>query len=91
VAYEALESLVKQEFPEASYVGIGLAVLSVIVMPLLARAKRTGESTVKKRQDPSFYQYWHRRPTIWAERLVDSLIRPARCVLIKAANPVKEQ
>ena len=40
VAFEAIESLVKREPPEASYVGIGLAVLSVIVMPMLARAKR---------------------------------------------------
>lgn len=40
VAFEATESLVKQEPPEASYVGIVVAALAVIVMPLLARAKR---------------------------------------------------
>jgi len=40
VAYESAEALVRQELPEVSYVGIGLAVASVIVMPLLARAKR---------------------------------------------------
>lgn len=40
VAYEAAESLIKKEPPAASYVGIGLALLSVVVMPLLARAKR---------------------------------------------------
>ncbi|MHB8972757.1 MAG: cation transporter [Pirellulaceae bacterium] len=40
MAFEATETLLKQEPPEASYVGIGLAVASVIVMPLLARAKR---------------------------------------------------
>ena len=40
VAYEATETLMKHEPPDASYVGIGLAVASVIVMPLLARAKR---------------------------------------------------
>ena len=40
VAYEATETLLMQEPPDASYVGIGLAVASVIVMPLLARAKR---------------------------------------------------
>lgn len=40
VAAEAIESLVKREPPAASYVGIGLAILSVAVMPLLARAKR---------------------------------------------------
>jgi divalent metal cation (Fe/Co/Zn/Cd) transporter len=40
IAYETTETLIKQEPPDASYVGIGLAVASVIVMPLLARAKR---------------------------------------------------
>lgn len=40
VAYEAAESLIEKEPPAASYVGIGLALLSVVVMPLLARAKR---------------------------------------------------
>jgi len=40
VAYEAAETLIKQEPPHVSYVGIALAVASVIVMPLLARAKR---------------------------------------------------
>jgi divalent metal cation (Fe/Co/Zn/Cd) transporter len=40
VAYEATETLVTQEPPNASHVGIGLAVASVIVMPFLARAKR---------------------------------------------------
>lgn len=40
VAYEAAESLIERQPPAASYVGIGLAMLSVVVMPLLARAKR---------------------------------------------------
>ena len=40
VAFEAVESLVKREPPSPSYVGIVLAFLAVIVMPLLARAKR---------------------------------------------------
>ncbi len=40
IAYEATESLLRREPPAASYIGIGLAVASVIVMPLLARAKR---------------------------------------------------
>ncbi len=40
VAFETLESLVKREPPAASYPGIGIAFLAVIVMPLLARAKR---------------------------------------------------
>jgi len=40
VAFEAIEALVQREPPAASYAGIVLAVLSVIVMPVLARAKR---------------------------------------------------
>jgi divalent metal cation (Fe/Co/Zn/Cd) transporter len=40
VAFDAAKSLIKREPPEASYVGIGLSILSLIVMPLLARAKR---------------------------------------------------
>jgi divalent metal cation (Fe/Co/Zn/Cd) transporter len=40
VAFEAGKSLLRHEQPEASIVGIVLAVASLIVMPLLARAKR---------------------------------------------------
>lgn len=40
VAFDAGKSLVLREPPEGSYVGIGLAALSLVVMPLLARAKR---------------------------------------------------
>ena len=40
VAYESVESLLKKEPPAVSYVGIGVAVAAMIVMPLLARAKR---------------------------------------------------
>jgi divalent metal cation (Fe/Co/Zn/Cd) transporter len=40
VAYEAIESLTRREAPSASYVGIAIAVLSLIVMPWLARRKR---------------------------------------------------
>lgn len=40
VAFDAVKSLVRREPPEASYVGIALAALSLVVMPLLARAKR---------------------------------------------------
>lgn len=40
VAFESVSTLWNGEPPEVSYVGIGLAVASVIVMPLLARAKR---------------------------------------------------
>ena len=40
VAYEAVSALIRGEPPEASIAGIVLAVLSLIVMPILARAKR---------------------------------------------------
>jgi len=40
VAFEAIASLARHEAPEASAVGICVAALSLVVMPLLARAKR---------------------------------------------------
>ena len=40
VAFEAARELLRRESPETSFVGIGLAVASLIIMPLLARAKR---------------------------------------------------
>lgn len=40
VAFDAVKSLIGREPPEASYPGIGIAALSLVVMPLLARAKR---------------------------------------------------
>ena len=40
VAYEAITDLLHRQIPERSVVGIALAVASLIVMPLLARAKR---------------------------------------------------
>lgn len=40
VAFDAVWSLVAREAPEATYVGIVFAALSLVVMPLLARAKR---------------------------------------------------
>jgi divalent metal cation (Fe/Co/Zn/Cd) transporter len=40
VAYEATESLLAKEAPKRTIPGIALAVASMIVMPLLARAKR---------------------------------------------------
>lgn len=49
VAFEAVESLIKREPPAASYVGIVLAFLSVIVMPLLARAKRKVATSLSSR------------------------------------------
>jgi divalent metal cation (Fe/Co/Zn/Cd) transporter len=40
VIFDSVKSLVKRESPEASYIGIAIAALSLVVMPLLARAKR---------------------------------------------------
>jgi divalent metal cation (Fe/Co/Zn/Cd) transporter len=40
VTFDAVKSLIKREPPEATYLGIGIAALSLVVMPLLARAKR---------------------------------------------------
>lgn len=40
VAFDAARSLLMREAPETSYLGIGVAALSLVVMPLLARAKR---------------------------------------------------
>ena len=40
VAFDAVKSLWFRESPDESYIGIALAALSLIVMPILARAKR---------------------------------------------------
>jgi divalent metal cation (Fe/Co/Zn/Cd) transporter len=40
VGFEAGKSLLRREVPEASVVGVVLSIVSLIVMPLLARAKR---------------------------------------------------
>lgn len=49
VAFDAVMSLVRREPPEASYIGIALAALSLIVMPLLARAKRRVAAGINSR------------------------------------------
>jgi divalent metal cation (Fe/Co/Zn/Cd) transporter len=40
IGYEAIETLLRREAPERSLPGIVLAVASLLIMPLLARAKR---------------------------------------------------
>jgi len=40
IAFDAVKSIIMREPPEASYIGIGIAAVSLVVMPLLARAKR---------------------------------------------------
>ncbi len=49
VAFDAIKSLVMREPVDKSFIGIGIAVLSLIVMPLLAREKRKVASTLKSR------------------------------------------
>jgi cation diffusion facilitator family transporter len=40
VAYDAIKALIQREAPDQSPIGIALAAASLVVMPLLARAKR---------------------------------------------------
>lgn len=40
IAFDAIKALIYREPSETSVVGIGIAILSLVVMPLLARAKR---------------------------------------------------
>ena len=49
VAFDAVKALLIHEAPHTSLVGIVLAVLSLIVMPLLARAKRLSASNLESR------------------------------------------
>jgi divalent metal cation (Fe/Co/Zn/Cd) transporter len=49
VAFDAIESLLAHEPPHTSLVGIGLSITSLIVMPVLARAKRRSASSLDSR------------------------------------------
>lgn len=49
VAFDAAKALITREPPEASYVGIAVAALSLVVMPLLARAKRRVAASLNSR------------------------------------------
>lgn len=49
VVFDAAKSLITREPPEASSIGIGLAALSLVVMPLLARAKRRVAASINSR------------------------------------------
>jgi divalent metal cation (Fe/Co/Zn/Cd) transporter len=49
VAFDAIVALWRREPPEASYVGIALAALSLAVMPALARAKRRVASQIQSK------------------------------------------
>jgi divalent metal cation (Fe/Co/Zn/Cd) transporter len=47
VAFETVESLLRHEAPRVSYFGIGFSVACLVVMPLLARAKRRVASQLR--------------------------------------------
>lgn len=49
IAFDSIKSLVRTEAPEASYVGIAIAALSLVVMPFLARAKRRVAAEINSR------------------------------------------
>ena len=49
VSYDSVKSLIRREAPEESLVGIVLAAASLVVMPLLVRAKRTIARALKSR------------------------------------------
>jgi len=49
VAIDAVIALWNREHPEPSFIGIGLATLSLVIMPLLARAKRRVASQIQSR------------------------------------------
>lgn len=49
VAIDAVKSLIQRELPEASYLGIAIAALSLVVMPFLASAKRRVAAVIQSR------------------------------------------
>jgi divalent metal cation (Fe/Co/Zn/Cd) transporter len=49
VTFDAAKSLIRREAPEESLVGIALAALSVVIMPLLVRAKRRVATIINSR------------------------------------------
>ena len=49
VTFDAAKSLLRREAPDESFVGIALAALSVVVMPLLVRAKRRVATIINSR------------------------------------------
>lgn len=49
VAFDAIKSLVQRDLPEASYLGIAVAALSLLVMPYLAKAKRRVAAMIRSR------------------------------------------
>lgn len=49
VAYDSITTLIWRESPERSYLGIALLLVSIVVMPILARSKRSVAKQIKSR------------------------------------------
>lgn len=49
IAYDSITTLIWRESPETSYLGIALLLISLVVMPILARAKRRVAAQIKSR------------------------------------------
>lgn len=49
VSYDAITTLIWRESPETSFIGIALLIISLIVMPILARSKRRVAKQIKSR------------------------------------------
>ena len=49
IGFDAIKSLIFKELPETTYPGIAIAALSLVVMPILARAKRGVAASLNSR------------------------------------------
>lgn len=49
VTYDSITALIWRETPDASFIGIALLVISLVVMPILARSKRNVAKQIKSR------------------------------------------
>ena len=49
IAYDSITALIWRETPDASYPGIALLLVSLVVMPILARSKRRVATQIKSR------------------------------------------
>ncbi len=49
ILYDSITALIWRESPETSYIGIALLIISLIVMPILARSKRRVAKQIKSR------------------------------------------
>jgi divalent metal cation (Fe/Co/Zn/Cd) transporter len=49
IAYDSITTLIWRESPDTSYIGIALLIISLVVMPILARSKRRVAVQIKSR------------------------------------------